>query len=127
PEGSSGNHGECLYKEKIGKEEVFEDKVDAEGVSIQTRRRKLAKYEPTVHKDPAFDDLDDAMDYMETEDAHDEGTVKDSEETKVSIDRPKVSTDEPNEGTAEPKDGNSDENVVPTTVFRDDETIARFL
>ncbi|GKG62853.1 hypothetical protein Tco_0636584, partial [Tanacetum coccineum] len=31
---------------------------------------------PTMHKDPAFNDLDDAMDYMETEDAHDEGTVK---------------------------------------------------
>ncbi|GJX67417.1 hypothetical protein Tco_0303144 [Tanacetum coccineum] len=50
-EGSSGNHG--------GEE------------------RKPAKSEPTVHKDPAFDDfddiVDDAMDYMETEDAQDEG------------------------------------------------------
>ncbi|GKE40918.1 hypothetical protein Tco_1464323, partial [Tanacetum coccineum] len=86
------------------------------------------------------DDLDDAMDYMETEDAHDEGTVKDSEETRVSTedqvstDKLKVSTDKPNEGTAEPnegtakpnkgtaepKDGNSDESAAPTTVFRDD-------
>ncbi|GJV06915.1 hypothetical protein Tco_1344571 [Tanacetum coccineum] len=84
-------------------------------------------------------------------DAHDEETVKDSEETrvstedqvstdmlKVSTDRPKfstdnlkVSTDKPNEGTAEPnegtvelKDGNSDESAAPTTVFKDDETIA---
>ncbi|GKD14603.1 hypothetical protein Tco_1199010, partial [Tanacetum coccineum] len=102
--------------------------------------RKLAKSEPTVHKDPAFDDLDDAMDYIETEDAHDEGTVKDSEETRISIkdqvstdkpkvstDKLKVSTDKPNEGTAEPKDGNSDESAAPTTVFRDDETIAQFL
>ncbi|GJV31808.1 hypothetical protein Tco_1392208 [Tanacetum coccineum] len=81
-------------------------------------------------------------------------TVKDSEETrvstedqvstdkpKVSTDKPKVSTDklkvstdkpnegtaEPNEGTAEPKDGNSDESAAPTTIFRDDETIAQFL
>ncbi|GJR76385.1 hypothetical protein Tco_0088750 [Tanacetum coccineum] len=104
--------------------------------SVSKQGRKPAKSKPTVHKDPAFDDLDDAMDYMETEDAHDEGTVKDSKETRVSIedqvstDRPKVSTDklkvstdklkvstdkpnegtaEPNEGTAEPKDGNSDE------------------
>ncbi|GJR43087.1 putative ribonuclease H-like domain-containing protein [Tanacetum coccineum] len=38
--------------------------------------RKPAKSEPTMHKDPAFDDLDDAMDYMDPEDAHDEGRVK---------------------------------------------------
>ncbi|GKE18523.1 hypothetical protein Tco_1426100, partial [Tanacetum coccineum] len=114
------------------------------------------KSEPTVHKDPAFDDLDDAMDYMETQDAHDEGIVKDSEEKrvstedqvstaqpqlKVSTDKPKVSTDkldestaepdegtaELNEGNAEPKDGNSDKSAAPTTVFRDDETISQFL
>ncbi|GKA27973.1 hypothetical protein Tco_0714141 [Tanacetum coccineum] len=101
--------------------------------SVSKQGRKPAKSEPTVHKDPAFDDLDDAMDYMETEDAHDEGTVKDSEETRVSTedqvstDKLKVSTDKPNEGTAEPKDGNSDESAAPTTVFRDDETIAQFL
>ncbi|GJU99858.1 putative ribonuclease H-like domain-containing protein [Tanacetum coccineum] len=102
--------------------------------------RKTFKSVPTMHKDPSFDDLADAMDYIEIEDAHDEGTVKDSEETKVSTedkvstDKLKVSTDkpnkgtaEPNEGTAEPKDGNSDESAAPTTVFRDDETIAQFL
>ncbi|GJQ94221.1 hypothetical protein Tco_0005360 [Tanacetum coccineum] len=101
--------------------------------SVSKQGRKPAKSEPTVHKDPTFDDLDDAMDYMETEDAHDEGIVKDSEETRVSTedqvstDKLKVSTDKPNEGTAEPKDGNSDESAAPTTVFRDDETIAQFL
>ncbi|GKE61102.1 hypothetical protein Tco_1511469, partial [Tanacetum coccineum] len=122
--------------------------------SVSKQGRKPAKSKPTVHKDTTFDDLDDAMDYMETEDAHDEGTVKDSEETRVSTedqvstDKPKVSTDklkvstdklkvstdkpnegtaEPNEGTAEPKDGNSDESAAPTTIFRDDETIAQFL
>ncbi|GKB81767.1 ribonuclease H-like domain-containing protein [Tanacetum coccineum] len=105
--------------------------------------RKTFKSVPTMHKDPSFDDLADAMDYIEIEDAHDEGTVKDSEETKVSTedDKTKVSTDklkvstdkpnegtaEPNEGTAEPKDGNSDESAAPITVFRDDETIAQFL
>ncbi|GKG53877.1 hypothetical protein Tco_0555277, partial [Tanacetum coccineum] len=98
-----------------------------------------AKSEPTVHKDPFFDDLYDAIDYMETKDAHDKGTMKDSEETRVSTEdqvsteRPKASTNklkvctdkpnegtaEPNEGTAEPKDGNSDESAAPTTVFRD--------
>ncbi|GKB78102.1 hypothetical protein Tco_0944997 [Tanacetum coccineum] len=110
--------------------------------------RKPAKSEPTVHKDPAFDDLDDVMDYMEI-DAYmqkgvstelevstvkpDEGTVK----PKVSTDKPEVSTAKPkevevstdklDEGTAKPKDGTSDESTAPTTVFRDDETIAEFL
>ncbi|GJX18569.1 hypothetical protein Tco_0221246 [Tanacetum coccineum] len=40
--------------------------------SVSKQGRKPAKSEPTVHKDPAFDDLDDvdvndAMDYMETD------------------------------------------------------------
>ncbi|GJT40282.1 hypothetical protein Tco_0940147 [Tanacetum coccineum] len=38
-----------------------------------------------------------------------------------------VSTDKLAEGTTEPKDGTSDESTAPTTVFRDDETIAEFL
>ncbi|GJW42835.1 hypothetical protein Tco_0071634 [Tanacetum coccineum] len=67
---SGGNHGECFHEETIGKEEVFEDKVDAEGVS--------------------FDDLDDAMDYMETEDAHDEGTVKKQESILTLKPLPKI-------------------------------------
>ncbi|GKD09771.1 hypothetical protein Tco_1189456, partial [Tanacetum coccineum] len=106
--------------------------------SVSKQGRKTFKSVPTVHKYLAFDDLDDAIDYMETEDAHDEGTMKDIEETRVSTedqvctDKPKVSTDklkvstdkpnkdtaEPNEGTTEPKDGNSDESAAPTTVFR---------
>ncbi|GKE62959.1 hypothetical protein Tco_1513326, partial [Tanacetum coccineum] len=107
---------------------------------VSKQGRKPVKSEPTMHKDPAFDDHDDAMDYVEIEDAHDKETVKDSEETRVSIedqvstDRPKVSTNKlklstnkPNEGTAELKDRNSDESATPTTVFRDDETIAQFL
>ncbi|GKE85120.1 hypothetical protein Tco_1558862, partial [Tanacetum coccineum] len=130
--------------------------------------RKPAKAEPTVHKEPAFDDLDDivddAMDYMESEDAQDEGktsfvvleekestqkgvstevevsTVKPDEGTdklKVSTDKLEVSTakskevevsiDKLDEGTAKPKDGTSNESTAPTTVFRDDETIAKFL
>ncbi|GJV88546.1 hypothetical protein Tco_1532484, partial [Tanacetum coccineum] len=72
--------------------------------SISKQGRKPAKSKPTVHKDPGFDDLNDAMDYMETEDAHDEGTMKDSEETRVSTED-QVSIDKPNEGTAEPNEG----------------------
>ncbi|GJX13295.1 ribonuclease H-like domain-containing protein [Tanacetum coccineum] len=111
--------------------------------------RKPAKAEPTMHKDPAFDDLDDivddAIDYMESEDAQDEGRTsfvvleekKSTDKSKVSTDKPEVSTAKPKEvevstdkldkGTADLKDGTSDESIVPTTVFRDDETIAKFL
>ncbi|GJZ36365.1 hypothetical protein Tco_0582556 [Tanacetum coccineum] len=121
--------------------------------SVSKQGRKPAKSEPTVHKDPAFDDLDDvdvndAMDYMETDAYMQKGvstkdqvsTVKLDEGTdkpKVSTDKPEVSTAKPkevevstdklDEGTAEPKDGTSDESTAPTTVFRDDETIAEFL
>ncbi|GJU43727.1 hypothetical protein Tco_1200993 [Tanacetum coccineum] len=135
---------------------------------VSKQGRKPAKAEPTMHKDPVFDDLNDivdaAMDYMESEDAQDEGrtryvvleekestqkgvssevevsTVKQDEGTdkpKVSTDKPEVSTTKPkelevstdklDEGTAEPKDGTSDESTAPTTVFRDNETIAEFL
>ncbi|GKF71047.1 hypothetical protein Tco_0207161, partial [Tanacetum coccineum] len=106
PEGSGGNHGgqsssdrslsrnkdgltlqsvydlcvslckQCLHEEKIGKEEVLEEKVNAEGVCIQTGE-ETCQSEPTVHKDLAFDDfediIEDIMDHMETEDAQDEG------------------------------------------------------
>ncbi|GJZ20908.1 hypothetical protein Tco_0557947 [Tanacetum coccineum] len=63
----------------------------------------------------------------------DEGIDK----SKVSSDKPEVSTAKPKEvevstdkldkGTVEPKDETSDESTAPTTVFRDDETIAEFL
>ncbi|GJZ19995.1 hypothetical protein Tco_0556585 [Tanacetum coccineum] len=134
------NHGVSLQKKRLARKKSLKTKL-MQKESVFKQGRKPAKSKPTVHKDPTFDDLDDAIDYMEPEDAHDEGTVKDSEETrvrtdmpKVSTDKLKVSTDKPNEGTAEsnegivkPKDGNSDESAAPTTVFRDDETIAQFL
>ncbi|GJY01432.1 hypothetical protein Tco_0359584 [Tanacetum coccineum] len=80
--------------------------------SVSKQGRKTAKSKPTAHKDQAFDDPDDfdAIDYMETEDAHNEKGI--------------------DKGTAELKNGNSDENATPTatpTVFGDDETIAEFL
>ncbi|GKE40996.1 hypothetical protein Tco_1464401, partial [Tanacetum coccineum] len=112
--------------------------------------RKFAKSTPTTHTEQVFDDVDvnDAMDYMETDAYMQNGvstedqdsTVKPDEGTdkpKVSTDKPKVSTAKPKEvevsidkldkGTAEPKDGTSDESTAPTTVFRDDENIAEFL
>ncbi|GJS90571.1 hypothetical protein Tco_0773207 [Tanacetum coccineum] len=96
------------------------------------KRRKPAKAEPTVHKDPAFDELDDdTMDYMETEDAQDVRRTsyvvheeKESAEKgvstedplstaqpKVSIDKPEDSTDKPDEGTDKPKVSTDKEEV----------------
>ncbi|GKB64646.1 hypothetical protein Tco_0920832 [Tanacetum coccineum] len=105
--------------------------------SVSKQGRKTAKSKPTAHKDQAFDDLDDfdAMDYMETEDAHNEKGVSTEDQVSTAkpdegTDKPKVSTDKIDEGTAELKNENSDENATPTatpTVFGDDETIAEFL
>ncbi|GJX15587.1 hypothetical protein Tco_0216419, partial [Tanacetum coccineum] len=53
-----------------------------------------------------------------------------TDKPEVSTAKPKeveVSTDKLDEGTPEPKDGTLDESTAPTTVFRDDETIAEFL
>ncbi|GKB25680.1 hypothetical protein Tco_0865081 [Tanacetum coccineum] len=116
---------------------------------VSKQGRKSAKSTPTVHRDQVFDDVDvnDAMDYMETDHYMQKGvstedqvsTVKPDEGTdkpKVSTEKPEVSTakskevevstDKLYEGTAEPKDGTSDESTAPTTIFRDDETIAEF-
>ncbi|GJV31984.1 hypothetical protein Tco_1392384 [Tanacetum coccineum] len=92
--------------------------------SVSKQGRKSAKAEPSVHKDPLFDELpEDTLDYMETEDAQDVGrtrkvvneekeTVNDEVSTedvlstaqqKVSTDKKKVSTDRPNVSTDRPK------------------------
>ncbi|GKC19153.1 hypothetical protein Tco_1021303, partial [Tanacetum coccineum] len=82
-------------------------------VSKQGRKSiKSSKPEPTVHKDIAFDDLDDnAMDYMETEDDQDEGRTssvvleeKESTDKEVSTEAP-VSTVKPNKGTDKRNEG----------------------
>ncbi|GKC00907.1 hypothetical protein Tco_0987043 [Tanacetum coccineum] len=100
-------------------------------VSKQGRKSvKSFKGEPSVHKDPAFDDLDDivddAMDYMESEDAQDEGRTssvvleeKESADKEVSTEAP-VSTVKPNEGTdkrnegTDKQDGGTDSTKVST-------------
>ncbi|GJV01673.1 hypothetical protein Tco_1335242 [Tanacetum coccineum] len=71
---------------------------------------KSAKAEPSVHKDPLFDEIpEDTLDYMETEDAQDLGRTRDvvdeekenaedvlsTAQQKVSTDKEKVSTDRP--------------------------------
>ncbi|GKB83191.1 hypothetical protein Tco_0950086, partial [Tanacetum coccineum] len=87
--------------------------------------RKPAKAEPTVHKDPAFDELtNDTLDYMETEDAQDVGRTRyvvheeeESAENRVStedalsIDKEKVSTDKEKVSTNKPKVSTDKEEV----------------
>ncbi|GKE74849.1 hypothetical protein Tco_1536890, partial [Tanacetum coccineum] len=95
-------------------------------------RRKTAKAEPSVHKDPAFDEFaNDIVDNMETENAQDEGRtrsrVSEEKETandevstedvlntaqqQVSTDRPNVSTDRPNVSTNRPRVSTDKEEV----------------
>ncbi|GKA13965.1 hypothetical protein Tco_0693611 [Tanacetum coccineum] len=102
--------------------------VQKEYVSKQGRKSvKTSKDEPSVHKDPAFDDLDDdAMDYIETEDAQDEGRTssvmleeKESANKEVSPEAP-ISTVKPNEGIdkrnegTDKQDGGTDSTKVST-------------
>ncbi|GKF34641.1 hypothetical protein Tco_0107841, partial [Tanacetum coccineum] len=95
--------------------------VQKEYVSKQGRKSvKSSKGEPSVHKDLAFDDLDDdAMDYMETEDAQDKGRTcfvvleeKESADKEVSTKAP-VSTVKPNKGT-DKQDRGTDSTKVST-------------
>ncbi|GJU86771.1 hypothetical protein Tco_1294317 [Tanacetum coccineum] len=143
--------------------------------SVSKQGRKFAKGEPSVHRDPLFDEIpEDTLDYMETENAQDVGRTSDivgeekendtedvlstdkeklsTDKEKVSTDRPivstdgsKVSTDRQIEGTDEQIEGtdeqrkDSDDHTEegsatqttqppPTsTIFGDDETIAKVL
>ncbi|GJR43138.1 hypothetical protein Tco_1311241 [Tanacetum coccineum] len=133
PEGSGGNHR--------GSDQAAK----AEGLTCYQQLQSLDT--KSFNEEKIGKEEKDGVYYIETKDAHDEGTMKDSEETRVSTedqvstDKPKVSTDklkvstdkpnkgtaEPNKGSVEPKDRNSDKSAAPTTVFRDDETIAQFL
>ncbi|GJS27662.1 putative ribonuclease H-like domain-containing protein [Tanacetum coccineum] len=109
---------------------------------------KSFKGEPSVHKDLAFDDLDDlvdvddTLDYMEVEDDQNEGRTssvvleeKESVDKEVSTDRAKVSTDRQVEGTADQNERKNSTQTAPTptpiiptlTIFGDDETIAQVL
>ncbi|GKC76972.1 hypothetical protein Tco_1127746 [Tanacetum coccineum] len=103
-----------------------------------------AKGEPSAHKDPAFDDLDDivddTLDYMETEDAQDDGRIssvlleeKENSDKEV-ITEAHVSTVKPNKGTDKKNEGKSATQTAPTststptpTIFGDNETIAQVL
>ncbi|GJX89270.1 putative ribonuclease H-like domain-containing protein [Tanacetum coccineum] len=126
-----------FMKKRLAKKKSLKKKL-MQKESVSKQGRKTFKAEPSVHKDPAFDDLDDildnAMDYMETKDAHDEGRTSSrrvSTEEQVSTDQPKVSTDKLKVSTEKEDVGtaerNSEQSLTSITVFQDDETIAQFL
>ncbi|GKF49731.1 hypothetical protein Tco_0142982, partial [Tanacetum coccineum] len=87
---------------------------------VSKQRRKFVKSfkgEPFVHKDPNFEDLDDfvdvddTLDYIETEDDQNEGRTssvvleeKESANKEVSTEAP-ISTDKQDEGTDKKNDG----------------------
>ncbi|GJW70859.1 retrovirus-related pol polyprotein from transposon TNT 1-94 [Tanacetum coccineum] len=93
--------------------------------SVSKQGRKPAKTEPSVHKDPAFDELaDDIVDYIESENAQDVGRTRSrvseeketigngvSIEDAVSTDEEKVSTDRPNVSTDRPRVSTDKEEV----------------
>ncbi|GJV58606.1 hypothetical protein Tco_1464706 [Tanacetum coccineum] len=135
-----------LKQRLTGKKSLKSNLIQKEAISKQGR--KSAKAEPSVHKDPLFDELpEDTLDYMETEDAQDVGrtrevvneekeTVNDEVSTedvlstaqqKVSTDKKKVSTDRP-KIKLNGKKGFSQTRLTTTpTMFGDDETIAQVL
>ncbi|GJY65739.1 putative ribonuclease H-like domain-containing protein [Tanacetum coccineum] len=127
-------HHKAWMKTRLEKKTSLKKKgVHKEYVSKQGRKSvKSFKGEPFVHKDPAFDDLDDfvdvddTLDYMESEDAQDEGRTssvvleeKESANEGVSTKAP-VSTDKQNEGTdkqnegTDKQDGSTDSTTVST-------------
>ncbi|GJX41890.1 hypothetical protein Tco_0256880 [Tanacetum coccineum] len=77
--------------------------------SVSKQGRKFAKGEPSVNRDPLFDEIpEDTLDHMETENAQDVGRTRDivgeekendenilSTEDVLSTDKEKVSTDRP--------------------------------
>ncbi|GJY46792.1 hypothetical protein Tco_0435855 [Tanacetum coccineum] len=119
-----------LKQRLAGKKSLKSNWMQKESVSKQGR--KSAKAEPSVHKDPLFDELDDdEIDNMDTEDAQDVGRSRDvvneekenadaevstedvlstaqqkvsTDNEKVSTDRPKVSTDGSKVSTDKEKD-----------------------
>ncbi|GKF87749.1 hypothetical protein Tco_0258626, partial [Tanacetum coccineum] len=94
--------------------------------SVSKQGRKSAKSTPTAHTDQVFDDVDvnDAIDYMETDAYMQKGVSTEDQVSTVKPDegteKHAVSTEKLDEGTTEPKDGTSDESTAPTTVFKDD-------
>ncbi|GKD39772.1 hypothetical protein Tco_1259979, partial [Tanacetum coccineum] len=150
------HHKAWMKTRLVRKTSLNKKGVHKEYVSKQGRKSiKFFKGKPSAHKDPAFDDLDDfvdvddTLDYIEFEDAQNEGrtssvVLEEKESTDKKNDgtdkqnggtyNTKVSTDRQDEGTADQDEGKSvtQTTLTPTStptpiVFGDDETIAQVL
>ncbi|GJU17944.1 ribonuclease H-like domain-containing protein [Tanacetum coccineum] len=149
PEDSGGNHGDQAKQIKQLKAQIKKLKKKVKPVIAHHKAwgRKPAKAEPSVHKDPLFDELaDDTLDYMDTENAQDMGRSrfvvheeKEREEKEVSTDdalgtdKEKDSTGKEKDSIDRPDEGTEGRSATPTTpiptptTFGDDETIAQVL
>ncbi|GJS39028.1 hypothetical protein Tco_0564071 [Tanacetum coccineum] len=122
-------------KKRLARKKSLKKKLMQEGGRSPKQGRKPTKSEPTVHKDPAFDDfddiVDDAIDYMETEDAQDEGRTS-SKTLELSLSRDTVVLAD----KARSKrwkfqmkfaSSNNDFNTYTQHIYGEDETIAKVL
>ncbi|GKA61222.1 hypothetical protein Tco_0760629 [Tanacetum coccineum] len=137
-EDSGGNHGGQSSSDKSLSGNEGDMTLQSVMIFVTLVGGKPSKAEPSVHKDPLFDELvDDTLDYMDTENAQDVGRTRNvvyeeeesaedavSTEDVVSTDKEKV-----NEGTDDQTKGRYDPQTPPTTttLFGDDETIAQVL
>ncbi|GJV40085.1 hypothetical protein Tco_1418525 [Tanacetum coccineum] len=117
---------ECIHEAKIGRKEILEETVDANGVLYEEKE--------SAEKEVSTEDaLNIAQPKVSTDkeevstDRPEEGTDK----QKVSTNKEEVSTDRLDEGTANQNEGRSATQTAPTTttptIFGDDETIAQVL
>ncbi|GKA95505.1 hypothetical protein Tco_0817543 [Tanacetum coccineum] len=91
PEVSGGNHGSKDWQEK----KSLMSKLDAKRSLYSIKGRKSTKAEPSVHKDPLFDELnDDEIDNMDTEDAQDVGRTRNKVNAEKEATEDAVSTED---------------------------------
>ncbi|GJV68912.1 hypothetical protein Tco_1484421 [Tanacetum coccineum] len=114
-----------LKQRLAGKKSLKSNWMQKESVSKQGR--KSAKAEPSVHKDPLFDELpEDTLDYMETEDAQDVGRTREVVNEEKETVNDEVSTKDVL-STAKKIRATLTTPTTTPTMFGDDETIAQFL
>ncbi|GJW90772.1 putative ribonuclease H-like domain-containing protein [Tanacetum coccineum] len=109
----------AVKRKKQQKEKVL--KTSKQRRSVSKQGRKSAKTPTSVHKDQAFDDLDnfDGIDYMETDAYKEEGVEEGTAE---------LEDNEPKEITTQVAQTTTPITPTPTpTTFGDDETIAQVL
>ncbi|GKD81701.1 hypothetical protein Tco_1348540, partial [Tanacetum coccineum] len=77
---------------------------------VSKQRRKFAKGESSVQRDPLFDEIPkDKIDHMETENAQSEGRTREMVDEDNEIDEARLSTEDKNEGTEEIFEGTEEQ------------------